>query len=168
LQVARDSAYKTAFNWNAKTFRQMTRRKALGRWETKVCICEFIPQALWPIAKSLMERGGPKAPTVVHRTLEVTNHPNEKANVIADCLGNQFTSHARCDEKYERWVKTTVQALFASADDIPLEKLRPCGIHYLANLLKLRKVCGLDGIPNECLRYLPRRSLVCLTHFYNH
>jgi hypothetical protein len=32
----------------------------------------------------------------------------------------------------------------------------------------LRKACGIDGIPNECLRHLPRRPLVHLTHFFNH
>jgi hypothetical protein len=34
--------------------------------------------------------------------------------------------------------------------------------------LKLRKACGIDGIPNECLRHLPRRPLVHLTHLLNH
>jgi hypothetical protein len=32
----------------------------------------------------------------------------------------------------------------------------------------LKKACGIDGILNECLRHLPRRKLVHLTHFYNH
>jgi hypothetical protein len=34
--------------------------------------------------------------------------------------------------------------------------------------LKLRKVCGLDCIPNECLRHLQKRPLVHLTHLFNH
>jgi hypothetical protein len=34
--------------------------------------------------------------------------------------------------------------------------------------LKLRKACGLDGIPNEYLRHLPRRSLVHLTQLFHH
>jgi hypothetical protein len=34
--------------------------------------------------------------------------------------------------------------------------------------LKLRKACELDGIPNECLRHLPRRPLVYLKHLFNH
>jgi hypothetical protein len=29
--------------------------------------------------------------------------------------------------------------------------------------LKLRKACGFDGIPDKCLRHLPRRPLVHLT-----
>jgi hypothetical protein len=38
----------------------------------------------------------------------------------------------------------------------------------LAKSLTLRKACGLDDIPNECLRHLSRRPLVHLTHLFNH
>jgi hypothetical protein len=31
----------------------------------------------------------------------------------------------------------------------------------------LKKACGIDGILNECLKYLPRRPLVHLTHLFN-
>jgi hypothetical protein len=51
-----DPASKTAVNCVTKWIRPMTRRKALERWETTVGNCEVRPQALWPIAKSLMER----------------------------------------------------------------------------------------------------------------
>jgi hypothetical protein len=51
--------------------------------------------------------------------------------------------------------KTRVKALLASADNLVTNKL--------ANSLKLRKACGLDGIQNECLRHLPR-SLVHPTY----
>jgi hypothetical protein len=54
-QVTRDPACKTEVNSIATTIRRMTRRKALQRWETKVGICEVTPQAMWPIAKSLMK-----------------------------------------------------------------------------------------------------------------
>jgi hypothetical protein len=88
--------------------------------------------------------------------------------VIADCLENQFTSHILCDENHERQVETTVKALLAFVSGTPLGKIRPCDVHNLANSLKLRKACGLDGIPNECLRHLPRKPLVHLTHLFNH
>jgi hypothetical protein len=32
----------------------------------------------------------------------------------------------------------------------------------------MKKACGIDGIQNECLRHLPRRLLVHLTHLINH
>jgi hypothetical protein len=135
----------------------MPRKKALERWKTKVGTCEVTSQALWLIAKSLMKRYGPKAPTTIHGPLGITYHPNARVNVIADCLENQFTSHDLCDENHERQVETTVQALLSSVDGTPLGKVRPCDIHKLVNSLKLRKACGLYGIRNECLRHLPRR-----------
>jgi hypothetical protein len=58
-----------------------------------------------------IDRDGPKAPTAVPGPLGITCHPNEKANVIADYLENQFTSHDLCDENHERQVETIVQAL---------------------------------------------------------
>jgi hypothetical protein len=115
-----------------------------------------------------MKRNGLKAPAAVDGSLRIIYYPNEKANATADCLENQFTSHVLCDENHERWVETTVQALLASADGTPLGKVRPCDIHKLANSLKFRKSCGLDGIPNEYLRHLPRRPLIYLTHLFNH
>jgi hypothetical protein len=85
-QVSRDLACKTALNWVGKTIKRMTPRKTLERWETKVGNCEVTPHVVWPIAKLLMKKDGPKTPTAVHGHLGITYHPNEKANVIADCL----------------------------------------------------------------------------------
>jgi hypothetical protein len=49
----------------------------------------------------------------------------------------------------------------------PAEKLRPCDLEKLIKSLKLKKARGIDDIPNECLRHLPRRPLVHLTHLIN-
>jgi hypothetical protein len=38
----------------------------------------------------------------------------------------------------------------------------------LINPFKLRNFCGVDGIPYECLRHLPRWTLVHFTHLFNH
>jgi hypothetical protein len=67
----------------------------------------------------------------------------------------------------DRW-KLRDQALLTTINDNLLRKVRPCDVHELVNSLKLRKACWLDGIPNECLRHLPRRPLVQLTYLFNH
>jgi hypothetical protein len=85
------------------------------------------------------EKGWTKTPAAVHKPLGITHHLNEQANVTADCLENQFTSHDLCDENHEQQVETTVQALLASVDGNPLGKVRPCDIHKSVNSLKLRK-----------------------------
>jgi hypothetical protein len=90
-------------------------------------------------------------------------HPQIKIFYVADCLENQFTSHDLCDENHEQQVEPRVQALLTSVDDTPMEKVRPCDIQKLVKSLKLRKTCGLDRIPNKCLRHLPRTPLVNLT-----
>jgi hypothetical protein len=72
-----------------------------------------------------MKMDGPKAPIAVHGPLGITYHPKEKAKAIADCLEDQFTSHDHCEENHERRVETTVQALLASVEGTPLEKVRP-------------------------------------------
>jgi hypothetical protein len=79
----------------------MACRRVLEQWETKVGNYEVTPQTLSPIAKSLMKRDGPKAPAAVHGPLGIIYHLNEKANVIADCSENQFTSHDLCDETHD-------------------------------------------------------------------
>jgi hypothetical protein len=88
-QETRDQARKTAVNWVTKAIRRMTRTKALELWETKLSNTEATPQAIWPIAKSLLKRDGPRAPTAIHGPSDLKIHPSEKANAIADCLGNQ-------------------------------------------------------------------------------
>jgi hypothetical protein len=65
-------------------------------------------------------------------------------------------------------VEATVQALLVAVVYDPPEKVRPCDFQKLINCLKLKRACGIDGIPNECLRHLPRRPLVHLTHLINH
>jgi hypothetical protein len=44
------------------------------------------------------------------------------------------------------------------------ERIRPRDLQKLINSLKLKKAYGIDA-PNECLRHLPRKPLVPLTHF---
>jgi hypothetical protein len=64
-QETRDSLCKTAVNWVSKAITRMTRKKALEWWETKLTNAKVTPQAMWPIAKSLANRDGPRAPTAI-------------------------------------------------------------------------------------------------------
>jgi hypothetical protein len=167
-QETRDPGCKTEVNWVSKAIRRMTRKKALERWESKLANTEVTPHAIWPIAKSLANGDGPRAPTVIYGPLGPKLQPAVKANTIVDCLEKQFAPHKLYDENHERQVHAGVQALLEVEDNYPPEKVRPCNLQKLINSLKLNKACGIDGIPNECLRHLPRRPLVHLTHLINH
>jgi hypothetical protein len=148
-QETKDPGCKKEFNWISKSIRRMTRKKALERWEAKLANIELAPQAIWPIAKSLTNRDGPRAPTAIHDLLGLKCRPADKANEIANCLENQFTPHDLCEENHEGRVEARFQALLEAADSDPPEKIRPCDLQKLLNSLKLKKACGVDGIPNE-------------------
>jgi hypothetical protein len=71
-------------------------KKALERWVTTLANTEATPQAIWTIAKSIINRDGPRAPTAIHGPLGINFHPLEKANAIA--VEKQFTPHDLCEE----------------------------------------------------------------------
>jgi hypothetical protein len=127
-QETRDPGCKTAGNWVSKAIKRMTRKKALERCETMLANTDVTPQAVWPIAETLANRDGPRAPTTIHGPLGLKFHLQDKANDIADCLENQFTSNDLCDENHERWVEARVQALLeAEGNDTP-QRIRPCDL----------------------------------------
>jgi hypothetical protein len=72
-----------------------------------------------------------------------------------------------CDENHEGQVEARIQALQEAADNDPPERIRPCNLQKLITPLKLSKVCGNNGILNECLRCLARIPLANLTHLIN-
>jgi hypothetical protein len=108
-QETRDPVCKTAVNWVNKTIRKMSQKKIKERWDTKIGNCKVTHQAIWPMAKILLKRDAPKAPTVVHGFSGLKFLLTEKATAIADCLENRFTHHVLCDKNHERRVETIVQ-----------------------------------------------------------
>jgi hypothetical protein len=76
--------------------------------------------------------------------------------------------HDLCDENHERRMEDRVQTLLEAVDNKHPERIRPCELQKLISFLKLRKPCGIYGIPKECLRHFPRRPLVHLIYLFNH
>jgi hypothetical protein len=95
-------------------------------------------------------------------------YPKEKTNVIANYLENLFKTHKVYDTDHERRVEARVPALLTTVDENPPVEFRPCDVSKEIRSLKLGKATGIDGIPNEYLRHLPRRSLVHITHLFIH
>jgi hypothetical protein len=163
-------ARSQAVNWATGNIRRVVRRKARERWETMMANCEVTPKATRPIAKFLSKRGWPKAPFAVHGSLDLTFYPIDKANIIAGCLENQFRAHdlCDCDCDHRRHVEAQVEALLAVVDEDTPVIFRPCDVSKQIQSLKLGKARDFHGIPNECLRHLPRKPLLHLTHLFSH
>jgi hypothetical protein len=79
----------------------------------KLANCEVTLQAIWPIAKSLSKSDGPNASSAVHGPFGPIFYPISKANIIADCLENQFKAHDLCDCDHRQHVEAQVEALLA-------------------------------------------------------
>jgi hypothetical protein len=47
-----------------------------------------------------------------------------------------------------------VEARVKAADNDSPERIGPCDLQKLINSLKPEMACGIDGIPNQCLRHL--------------
>jgi hypothetical protein len=92
-QETRDPASKTALNWVTKIVRRMTQKRLKEQWDTKMGNCEVTPQAMWPMAKAMLNRDAPKAPTVIHGYSGLKFLPLEKVNAIADSLEIRRTQH---------------------------------------------------------------------------
>jgi hypothetical protein len=67
----------------SKPIRGLTLQVTFERWGKWLAETELLPEAVWPIVKSLLNMDGLRAPTTVHDNLD-------KTQVIVDWLGNQF------------------------------------------------------------------------------
>jgi len=143
----------------------MTRRKALEQWETKIGNCEVTTQAVWPIATSLLEWEGLWTATAIHGPIGLKYHPVGKVTAIADCLEKEFTPSGPCDEIRERRWRPELK-LCSKLQTSHSEKVKFCQFQTAMNTVQFNENCGFDCIQNECLRDLPRRRLVHITHSF--
>jgi hypothetical protein len=124
----------------------MSRKKALEQWETQEVTLKSHLRLYGPL-RSPSLRGVDQGHPAVHVALDIKFHPSQKANAIADCLETQFIPHYLCDENHERRVEVEVQALLKTVEKSSPQKIRPCDLQKMITYLKLRKACGIDGIP---------------------
>jgi hypothetical protein len=65
-------------------------------------------------------------------------------------------------------VEVKAEVLLATVDEETPVNFRSYDVSKEIQSLKLGKTSGLDLIPKQFLRYLPRRPLVHLKHLFNH
>jgi hypothetical protein len=102
-----------------------------------------------------------------HGHLGPTFSPLDKDNITADHLENQFLPRGMCDYDHKRQVEAMVGALLAGTDSDTHVKFRPCDVSKQKCSLKLGEPCNFYGIPNKCLRNLPR-YLAHLSHLFTY
>jgi hypothetical protein len=76
-------------------------KKALEWWEINRGNTEVTPKTLWPIAKSLLKRDGPRGLTAIYGFSGLKFYSSEIANAIADSSEIQFAQHILCDQNHD-------------------------------------------------------------------
>jgi hypothetical protein len=135
--------------------------------ETKISNCDITRHAIWPLAETRLSRDRPVALTAIHSPSGLKFLPLEEANVTVDCLKNQFTPHDLWGERWTAGGGPSPSSVSSRGRQFP-KNVRPCDVQKLMKFLRLRRACGTDGIPNECLRNFPRMPLVHLANILNH
>jgi hypothetical protein len=149
---------KRPLTWSLK-FGRMIRRKQLEGWETKLSNCDVTPEAIRPIAKSLMNRDSPRAPSATH---DSSGFKFLRRLIQRDCGLFRKYVHTTWTVWRTPWkaggclCSTTTW----SRGKHPLRKSQFLWRKKANTPLKLRKASRIDGIQNECLRYPPRRPLL--------
>jgi hypothetical protein len=87
------------------------------------------------------------------------------AHILAHFLENQSRAHDVSNLPQKTCGGSSREALLATVDEDICANFRPCDVSEEIQFLKFGKARGFDGVPKECLRHLPRRSLVHLKHF---
>jgi hypothetical protein len=64
----------------------MAKKRAIERWETKLANCEVTPKTIWPVAKSLTNKNGPKALFATRGPLSTKFYPIDKVKIRAEYL----------------------------------------------------------------------------------
>jgi len=166
-------AYRTNEDWEGcgmKPGIQIVKRRLTGlltpleewlggrheRWQTKIGNCGVRPQAMGPV-----ETGWTKYINCCTWFFRSYIQPARESQNNCRLLGT-------CGESHERLLVATVEALLLTVNSDSPERLGPCDVQTLINSHQLGKACGIDGIPNECLRHIPRRLLVHITAFDCH
>jgi hypothetical protein len=109
------------------------------------------PQAIWPIAKSLIKRNRPKAPSAIHSPSGPIFYPIDKAYITAVCLENQFTVQDFCDCDCRWHVEAKVEALLATINEDTPVNFWPCDVSKEIQSTKLGKACGFMAFQEDFL-----------------
>jgi hypothetical protein len=116
----------------------------------KMANCGVTPLSIWPIAKPSQKGVDQRhhLQFAILGSLDPIFYTINKANIITDCLENQFRAHDFCNCDHRWHVEAQVKVLLATGDKDTPVNFQPCDVSKETQSLKLWNACGFDGIPN--------------------
>lgn len=164
-----DPTAKAALNWISKTIKRKIRQRSQELWENCLVECQQDITKMWKLTRSMSKKFSAPPPTVIQAPTGQKYDPEDQANAIADSLEQQFRPHEIINIARKQEVETLasekLEAAAANMYHYPL--ITPLETKNLLSKLNIKKAPGPDRVQAGCLKFLPRKALVKLTHIYN-
>lgn len=163
-----DPTAKAALNWISKTIKSKIRQRSQEHWENCLDECQQDISKMWKLTRSMSKKLSAPPPTVIIGNSGTKYDPVEQANTIADSLEQQFRPHDLVQIARKQEVESlATEKLEAAALNNYYPLITPTEIKTLVTKINTKKSPGPDQVPTGCLKFLPRKALIKLTHIYN-
>lgn len=166
-QKYRDANDKKELNIQTRVIKELIRQHNNDTWREKVEHLNSQDLSLWRMTKALLKIPD-KCPSL-HGTNGIVYSNIDKANALADTLETTFkpNNDPSDDDKIDEVERSLFNLAHLQTPIIERELCSPKEI--LGHIIKLnnKKAPGLDGVPNESLKYLSRKGITFLTKIFN-
>lgn len=167
-QTTRLQQYKTLWNYMKRKIQLRLRRIDAQNWNEKLLQLDEQNREFWLLAKSLAKKDTSKPARPIHGPQGLVYTPEDKAEVFANHLEDQFTVNPEpYDEQHIRTVNRQLSNTPLNDPFLPATLTTPREIRNTIHRLRTRSAAGPDGISPAALKNAPRKLLVYLTRLFN-
>lgn len=167
-QQTRNPDYKQLWNSLKKKVKNRLSRQAAAHWSATLLQLDKPTKEFWTLAKNFAKPAYCKATFPLHGPQGIVFTPEDKTEVFADILEDQFTVNA---DPYDEDTIQQVNRHHRNAEiDDPFEPaslITPREVQKTLRRLRSRSAAGPDGISPAALKNAPRKLIVVLTRLFN-
>lgn len=142
-----------------------------ARWDARIAKLNIEDNSIFKMSRALTGRSSAKTfsqPILNPDNDQLTNELDEKTNIFANSLKNQFKNNPSINHTKSAQIHRTIEIYKNNFQ--PTQDIRPVDIEEVANIvykLNPKKAPGLDNIKNSCLNKLPETTLLDITLITN-
>jgi endonuclease/exonuclease/phosphatase family metal-dependent hydrolase len=169
-----DPAHKSAMNQLNRLIRQKTIKMNEASFSDKISNLQVVDNSLFDFSKALKKKKAP-IPPLRRSDGSLAFSEQEKAEVLADNFLSSHLIPSTITSKNEKKVKKTFRRLTINAAAPALANCHQAArtpillshVSIIIRTLKRKKAPGIDGVVNEVIQNLPKKSVETLTRIFN-
>jgi hypothetical protein len=159
---------KTIMNNAQELVKKYVRDKNNKSWNNYIISLSTHDNSIWRAAKRFKNQFSIIPPLKDNDNNTHAYTDDQKANLIANCLKNQFTLNPTPQNNIDNIVQTSLN-LFHSTEIQPYNPLVvPSMVQHIIKKIPKRKSPGIDGITPTILKHLPMKYIFKITKIINH